>query len=32
MEEQRRVQEAEIGRSDGGQPNPPANTGTTSSE
>ncbi len=34
MEEQRRVQEAEIGRSTGGeagnQQNPPANTGTTS--
>ncbi len=33
MEEQRRVQEAEIGRSaagEGGQPNPPANTGTSS--
>ncbi len=33
MEEQRRVQEAEIGRSTGGegsQQNPPANTGTSS--
>lgn len=33
MEEQRRVQEAEIGRgpgSEGGQQNPPANTGTSS--
>ena len=33
MEEQRRVQEAEIGRSttaEGGQQNPPANTGTAS--
>lgn len=33
MEEQRRVQEAEIGRgtgSEGGQQNPPANTGSSS--
>lgn len=33
MEEQRRVQEAEIGRgtgSEGGQQNPPSNTGTSS--
>jgi hypothetical protein len=33
MEEQRRVQEAEIGRNtsgEGSQQNPPANTGTTS--
>jgi hypothetical protein len=33
MEEQRRVQEAEIGRStggDGNQQNPPTNTGTSS--
>ncbi len=33
MEEQRRVQEAEIGRSsagEGNQQNPPANTGTSS--